>query len=155
MLEIFKSCSPTMYMYMVFNILSKLTNLCGNIISQCTKDLYSIQKFEYTSSMYGWYSKAVHKICIACLNFWKHRLWVRMGNIQNLSLPWNHIMILYTSFQILNTLWTNMGDFQKCWQIMIITYCSKIWKELKTLEYICCWCPNLFTKWAYANHATF
>ena len=52
-----------------------LTNLCGDI-SQCTKGVYSIQNFGYTSSIYGWYSIAVHKVCIACSKFWKHRLCV-------------------------------------------------------------------------------
>ena len=89
-----------------------LTNLCGDI-SQCTKGVYSIQNFGYTSSIYGWYSIAVHKVCIACSKFWKHRLWVCMSNIQNLSLHWNHIMIMCIWFQILNTLWINMDDFQK------------------------------------------
>ena len=41
----------------------------------------------------------------------KHRLWVCMNNIQNLSLHWNHIMIMYIWFQILNTLWINTELF--------------------------------------------
>ena len=102
-----------------------------DIISQCTKGVYTIQNFEYTLSMYGWYSKAVHKICIPCSKFWKQRLWQCIDHIQNLSLYWNHIMIMYIWFQILNTLRINMGDFRKCLQIMIITYCSKIWLDFR------------------------
>ena len=111
--EMFKICSQTIHMYTAFKILSTLWLICVGYPKSMHKRCIPFKILNTPRVCRGDIQKPLPKICIPCSKNWKHRLSVCMSDFQNLSLHWNYIMIMYIWFQILNTLWIIMDDFQK------------------------------------------